>query len=86
MVRLNSPPLNFPHTTATNLFLIESNYARAFQDAEKTNRRSEPRWNEAPLYCIALLAMATCERLLWSVVAYQGDMVRIDPWCYSDTR
>lgn len=29
---------NFPHTTAANLFLIGSNYARAFQDAEKTNK------------------------------------------------
>lgn len=38
MVKLNSPPLNFPHTTAANLFLIESNYARAGHDAEKTNK------------------------------------------------
>lgn len=38
MVTLNSPPPYFPHTTATNLFLVGSNYARAIQDAEKTNK------------------------------------------------
>lgn len=38
MVTLNSLPLNFPHTTPANLFLIGSNYAGAFQDAEKTNK------------------------------------------------
>lgn len=38
MVQLNSPPLNFPHSTGTNLFLTGTNYARTFQDVEKINK------------------------------------------------
>lgn len=39
----------FPSTelATTNLSLSGSNYARAFQDAEKTNKRIRPRWSQA---------------------------------------
>lgn len=58
MVALNSPPLNFPRTTGINLFLIGSNYARAFQDTEKTNKEGmKPDGNEIPLYCMVLLGI-----------------------------
>lgn len=67
-VVLNSPPLNFPHTTATNLFLTGSNYATVFQDAEKTNGRNSFRCNETTvLFVVGIwVKKAVLCRCFWS--------------------
>lgn len=73
MVALNSPPPNFPDTSATNLFLIGSNYARVFQDAEKTNGRNELGCNEAPLCCIVLFVIVIWEHMWMFVIVHPRD-------------
>lgn len=63
MDALNSPLLNFPCTSAANLFLIGSNYARAFQDTEKTNKDE---WNQMDWASITLYS-PVCD-VIWLYV------------------